>query len=255
MSGDASMPLTGHLTELRNRILYILGTILVVFMGAYFFSTELLTFIQRPIAGQKLVFLSPTEAFFAHVKVSFFCSVFISLPIILFQIWRFCAPGLKGREKRYIVPFVFFSTLSFIVGALFCYFLILPYGLAFLLSFATESLTPQISVGFYISFAFKLIFTFGLVFEVPIVTILLVQIGVITPDFLSKNRGYVIVGAFVLSALLTPPDVVTQVFLAGPVIVLFEISIIISKIIIKRKKKREAEREKEWEDDEDDDTD
>ena len=183
------MPLTGHLTELRNRILYILGTILVVFMGAYFFSTELLTFIQRPIAGQKLVFLSPTEAFFAHVKVSFFCSVFISLPIILFQIWRFCAPGLKSREKRYIVPFVFFSTLSFIVGALFCYFLILPYGLAFLLSFATESLTPQISVGFYISFAFKLIFTFGLVFEVPIVTILLVQIGVIHARFpLEKPR-------------------------------------------------------------------
>ena len=249
------MPLTGHLTELRNRILYILGTILVVFVGAYYFSGELLTLMQRPIADQKLVFLSPTEAFFAHIKVSFFASVFISLPIILVQIWRFCAPGLMDREKRYIVPFVFFSTLSFIIGALFCYFLILPYGLAFLLSFATESLTPQLSIGFYISFAFKLIFTFGLVFEVPIVTVLLVQIGVITPEFLSKNRGYVIVGAFVMSALLTPPDVVTQVFLAGPVIVLFEISIIVSKIIMRRKKKRQEEWEKEWDDDEDDDAD
>ena len=249
------MPLTGHLTELRNRILYILGTILVVFVGAYYFSGELLTLMQRPIADQKLVFLSPTEAFFAHIKVSFFASVFISLPIILVQIWRFCAPGLMDREKRYIVPFVFFSTLSFIIGALFCYFLILPYGLAFLLSFATEFLTPQISIGFYISFAFKLIFTFGLVFEVPIVTILLVQIGVITPDFLSKNRGYVIVGAFVMSALLTPPDVVTQVFLAGPVIVLFEISIIVSKIIMRRTKKRQEEWEKEWDDDEDDSSD
>ena len=249
------MPLTGHLTELRNRILYILGTILVVFVGAYYFSGELLTLMQRPIADQKLVFLSPTEAFFAHIKVSFFAAVFISLPIILIQIWRFCAPGLMDREKRYIVPFVFFSTLSFIIGALFCYFLILPYGLAFLLSFATESLTPQISIGFYISFAFKLIFTFGLVFEVPIVTVLLVQIGVITPDFLSKNRGYVIVGAFVMSALLTPPDVVTQVFLAGPVIVLFEISIIVSKIIMRRKKKRQEEWEKEWDDDEDDNSD
>ena len=252
MSGDRSMPLTGHLTELRNRIIYILGTILVVFAGAYYFSGELLKLMQRPIADQKLVFLSPTEAFFAHVKVSFFGSVFLSLPVILFQIWRFCAPGLMDREKRYIVPFVFFSTLSFIVGALFCYFLILPYGLAFLLSFGAESLTPQISIGFYLSFAFKLIFTFGLVFEVPVVTIVLVQLGIITPDFLSKNRGYVIVGAFALSALLTPPDVVTQVFLAGPVIVLFELSIIVSKIIMKRKKKRQEEWEQQWEDEDDD---
>ena len=249
MSGDASMPLTGHLTELRNRILYILGSVLAAFLGAYFFSNELLALAQRPIAGQKLVFLSPTEAFFAHLKVSFFCSVFVSLPVILFQIWRFCAPGLLAREKRHALPFVFFSTLSFIAGALFCYFLILPYGLAFLLSFATEALTPQISIGFYISFAFKLILTFGLVFEVPILTVLLVRIGVITPDFLSRNRGYVCVGAFVMSALLTPPDVVTQVFLAGPVIVLFEISILVSKVIVRRGKKREAEREKELEED------
>ena len=241
------MPLTGHLTELRNRILYILGTVLAVFLGAYYFSADLLDLMQRPIAGQKLVFLAPTEAFFAHVKVSFFGAVFISLPIILFQIWRFCAPGLMDREKRYVIPFVFFSTLSFIGGALFCYFLILPYGLAFLLGFATETLTPQISIGFYISFAFKLIFTFGLVFEVPIITVLLVQIGVITPDFLSKNRGYVFVGAFVMAALLTPPGVVTQVFLAGPIIVLFEISVLISRIILRRKKRREEEREKEWE--------
>ncbi len=245
------MPLTGHLTELRNRILYILGTVLAVFLGAYYFSADLLDLMQRPIAGQKLVFLAPTEAFFAHVKVSFFGAVFISLPIILFQIWRFCAPGLMDREKRYVIPFVFFSTLSFIGGALFCYFLILPYGLAFLLGFATETLTPQISIGFYISFAFKLIFTFGLVFEVPIITVLLVQIGVITPDFLSKNRGYVFVGAFVMAALLTPPDVVTQVFLAGPIIVLFEISVLISRIILRRKKRREEEREKEWENDPD----
>ncbi len=243
------MPLTGHLTELRNRILYMLGTVFVAFCGAYYFSGDLLNLMQRPIAGEKLVFLSPTEAFFAHVKVSFFAAVFVSLPVILFQIWRFCAPGLLDREKRYVAPFVILSTLSFVLGALFCYFLILPYGLAFLLGFATENLTPQISIGFYISFAFKLIFTFGLVFEVPIVTVLLVQIGVLTPDVLAKNRGHVIVGAFVMSALLTPPDVVTQVFLAGPVIVLFEISILVSRIIVRRKKKRAQEREEEWEDD------
>lgn len=247
MRDDAPMPLTGHLTELRNRLLIIFGTIFVLFLGAYYFSTELLSLIQRPIAGRNLIFLSPAEAFIAHLKVSFFAAVFLSLPMTLLQIWRFCGPGLLRKEKRYALPFVVLSTLCFVLGALFCYFLILPYGLTFLLSFATESLQPQIAIGFYISFVFKLIFVFGLVFEVPLVTLLLVQIGLLTPEFLTSNRGYIIVGAFVLSAVLTPPDVVTQVFLAGPLIVLYEISVVIAKVITRRKKRRaeaaEAEEE------------
>ena len=238
------MPLTGHLTELRNRLLVILSSVAVLFLGTYFFSAELLAFLQRPIAGRNLIFLSPTEAFITRLKVAFFAAVFLGIPVILHQIWRFCSPGLLRKEKHYAVPFVFFSTLCFIGGAVFCYSLILPYGLDFLLSFATETVQPQISVGFYISFVFKLIFVFGIVFEVPVVTLLLVQIGLVTPAFLTSNRSYIIVGAFVLAAALTPPDVVTQIFLAGPLIVLYELSVVIAKIVV-RKKKEKADEESE----------
>ena len=241
MSEEVSMPLSGHLTELRYRILIILGTIVGIFLGTYYFSAELLTLAQRPIAGQNLVFLSPTEAFFAHLKISIYAALFIGLPVTLLHIWKFCAPGLISRERRYAIVFVVCSSFLFILGALFCYFLILPYGLSFLLSFATETISPQISIGFYISFIFKLIFVFGIVFEVPLVILILVQAGIVTPDFLTSNRSYIYVGAFVLAAALTPPDVITQVLMAGPLIVLYEISIVGSKIIYRRKQKKAEE--------------
>lgn len=244
-SPETSMPLTGHLSELRNRLLWVVGTVLGMFVITYYFSAQLLDVAQRPVAGMKLVFLSPTEAFFAHLKVSFFAALYFSLPFIFFHIWRFCAPGLLSNEKRHAFPFVVASTICFTVGALFCYYLILPYGLSFLLSFATDSLVAQISIGFYISFIFKLILVFGLVFEIPLVTLLLVKIGVVTPEFLTSNRSYIIVGSFVVAAALTPPDIVTQLLLAGPLIVLYEISVVIAKVMTKRKKKAEAEAEAE----------
>ncbi|MDA0999869.1 MAG: twin-arginine translocase subunit TatC, partial [bacterium] len=168
-----------------------------------------------------------------------------SLPFIFFHIWRFCAPGLLSNEKRYAFPFVIASTLCFTIGALFCYYLILPYGLSFLLSFATDSLVPQISIGFYISFVFKLLLVFGLVFEVPLITLLLVKIGVVTPEFLTSNRSYVIVGAFVVAAILTPPDIVTQLLLAGPLLALYEISVVIAKVMARKKKAKAAAEEEE----------
>lgn len=253
MSGDeVSMPLTGHLTELRYRILVILGTIAGLFFIAYFFSAELLVLVQRPIAGQNLIFLSPTEAFFAHLKVSIYAAIFVGLPVTLLHIWHFCAPGLLSREKRYAVVFVFCSSLLFIIGALFCYFLILPYGLTFLLGFATETIQAQISIGFYISFVFKLILVFGIVFEVPLVILILVQAGLVTPATLTSNRSYIYVGSFVLAAALTPPDVITQVLMAFPLLILFEISVGIAKVIFRRKKEK-AERGYDWDDDEDGD--
>lgn len=240
MSDEDSMPLTGHLTELRNRILVILGTILGLFLITYFFSAELLELARRPIAGRvdQLVFLKPTEAFFAHLKIAIYAAIFIGLPVLLHQIWQFCAPGLLSREKRYALIFVSCSSGLFITGALFCYFLILPYGLAYLISFGSENILPQISIGFYISFIFTLIFVFGVVFEVPLVIILLVQAGIVTPQALSSNRGYIYVGAFVVAAALTPPDVITQVLMAGPLLVLYEVSIVAAKIITRKKKER-----------------
>ena len=244
------MPLTGHLTELRYRILVILGTTGGIFLVAYYFSADLLALVQRPIAGQNLVFLSPTEAFFAHLKVSIYAAIFIGLPVTLFHIWKFCAPGLISHEKRYAAVFVICSSFLFIIGALFCYFLILPYGLSFLLGFATETIQAQIAIGFYISFVFKLILVFGIVFEVPLVILILVQAGLVTPAALAANRSYIYVGSFVVAAALTPPDVITQILMAFPLIILFEISVGASKIIFRRKKEK-AEKESDWEDDDD----
>lgn len=249
------MPLTGHLTELRNRLFVIIGTVIGLFLVTYFFSAEILLLVQRPIAGQQLVFLSPTEAFFTRLKVALYAAIFIGLPVVLLQIWQFCAPGLLTREKRYAVVFVISSTLLFVIGALFCYFLILPYGLSFLLSFATDTITPQIAIGFYISFVFKLILVFGIVFEVPLVTLILVQAGIVTPEFLTTNRSYIYVAAFVLAAALTPPDVVTQVLLAGPLIVLYEISVVAARFIVRRKKRNAEAEDEEDEDETDEDED
>ena len=244
------MPLTGHLTELRYRILVILGTIVGIFLVAYYFSANLLFLIQQPIAGQKLIFLSPTEAFFAHLKVSIYAAIFVGLPVTLLQIWKFCAPGLISHEKNYAAIFVFFSSLLFIIGALFCYLLILPYGLSFLLGFATETIQAQIAIGFYISFVFKLILVFGIVFEVPLVILILVQAGLVTPTALTSNRSYIYVGAFVLAAALTPPDIVTQILMAIPLLILFESSVLVSKVIFRRKKEK-AEKGYDLDDDDD----
>tara|TARA_A100001037_G_C15153093_1_gene641019 strand:- start:7892 stop:8605 length:714 start_codon:yes stop_codon:yes gene_type:complete len=233
------MSLTEHLTELRKRLLIMVSSIGIFFLASYYFSSELLELIQNPIGKEKLVFLSPTEGFISHIKISFYSGLFLSIPLILFHIWKFCAPGLFKKEKKYLASFITISSLSFIIGAFFCYFLILPYGLSFLLSFASETLSPQISIAFYISFVFKLILIFGLVFQVPLIVILLVKIRVLSVSTLANNRGYVFVGSFAASAILTPPDVVTQIFLALPLIILFEISIIAARFIEGSKKSKQ----------------
>tara|TARA_Y100000590_G_C15536246_1_gene945152 strand:+ start:350 stop:1063 length:714 start_codon:yes stop_codon:yes gene_type:complete len=233
------MSLTEHLTELRKRLLIMVSSIGIFFLTSYYFSSELLELIQNPIGKEKLVFLSPTEGFISHIKISFYSGLFLSIPLILFHIWKFCAPGLFKKEKKYLASFITISSLSFIIGAFFCYFLILPYGLSFLLSFASETLSPQISIAFYISFVFKLILIFGLVFQVPLIVILLVKIRVLSVSTLTNNRGYVFVGSFAASAILTPPDVVTQIFLALPLIILFEISIIAARFIEGSKKSKQ----------------
>ena len=239
MSASGSMSLTEHLTELRKRLLIMVSSIGIFFLASYYFSSELLELIQNPIGKEKLVFLSPTEGFISHIKISFYSGLFLSIPLILFHIWKFCAPGLFKKEKKYLASFITISSLSFIIGAFFCYFLILPYGLSFLLSFASETLSPQISIAFYISFVFKLILIFGLVFQVPLIVILLVKIRVLSVSTLTNNRGYVFVGSFAASAILTPPDVVTQIFLALPLIILFEISIIAARFIEGSKKSKQ----------------
>ena len=240
------MPLTAHLSELRSRLIVILSAVGILFLLTYYFSAYLLALVQRPIGGHKLVFLAPAEAFFAHMKVAFYAAFFLSLPVIFHQVWRFCVPGLMESERRYVAPFVIASSACFVAGALFCYFVVLPFGLDFLLSFGSPTLEPQISISYYVSFVFQLILAFGLVFEVPIAVVLLVQVGALSTKTLTSNRGYVVIGAFVLGAVLTPtPDFFNQILLAGPLLVLFEISIVVGRFIERRKARRAAAQENE----------
>jgi sec-independent protein translocase protein TatC len=184
-----------------------------------------------------LVFLAPAEAFWMHMKVSFVASFIVALPVIFFQIWRFISPGLLSNEKKYLIPFLVSSTALFLAGALFCFVIILPFAMTFLLGYKTGSLTPMISVGSYIDFCLKFILAFGAIFELPLVIVFLSKFGIVSPQGLSKNRKYAVLFAFIAAAVLTPtPDAFNQVLMAVPIIILYEIGILLSIIIYRKKK-------------------
>lgn len=231
---DEKLPFTVHLEELRWRLIYCAITIGVTFIALYAMSDALFGMIRKPL-DTDLVFLAPAEAFFVYLKISIYFALIISIPMILYQMWMFTAPGLLGAERTYTGPFVIFGTIFFAIGATFCYFVVLPLGLKFLIGYGGEGLTPMISVGNYISFIFKLMIAFGLVFEMPIVIIFLTKLGFVNPATLAAKRSYFIVGSFVVASLLTPPDVFTQIIMAVPIILLFEISLLVSKYFIKPK--------------------
>lgn len=224
---EKKMPFTGHLAELRTRLIWIFTSLGVGFAMVYPLSERLLIFLQKPL-GEKLIMISPTESFMVYLKLSFFGALILSIPMVLYQLWAFIAPGLYPSEKRYALPFVIFTTLCFALGAIFAYLLVLPIGLKFLLKFGGDLITPMISVANYVSFVGIMLLAFGFVFEFPIVIVFLTKLGLITPAFLRKNRKYALLGLFVIAAILTPPDVFSQILMAGPLWLLYEISILIS---------------------------
>ncbi|MGA1841431.1 MAG: twin-arginine translocase subunit TatC [bacterium] len=232
---DEKIPLTSHLGEIRSRLIRVIILLSVVFVICFYLSESILDIIREPIKGYNLVFLSPTEAFFAHLKLGFFTALALTIPFILYHLWEFISPGLKIKEKKHTLPFVIFSTISFILGALFAYFLILPLGLRFLLTYKTNSLTPTITIGYYIGFTFRLILVFGIIFELPLIIFFLTKIGIVKPSMLTKNRKYAILIIFIVSAILTPPDVVTQILMAVPLIFLYEISVIACRMAFRQK--------------------
>jgi len=230
---EEELPVTEHIEELRQRIFKSVVALVVGFLIAWPFKKDILLFLEKPLPEDlrgKLIFLSPPEAFFTALKVSFFAGVLIALPFVLYQAWRFIEPGLYEHEKRFILPFIFFSLLFFFGGASFAYFVILPFGLRFLLGFMGDLLTPQITVGSYISFVIQMILAFGFVFLLPVVVWLLSKLGVINYRMLENNRKYAILVIFVIAAVLTPPDIFSQVMMALPLLGLYELSIWIAKI-------------------------
>jgi len=234
---DKPQTLVEHLEELRSRIILSLAALLITTLLCYGFSQKILSIVTKPIQKlvDNLVYISPIELFYTHLKLAFFGGIFFASPIIIYQIWKFIVIALKPKEKRLIYFYTPFSFFSFIGGALFAYFFITPLGLKFLLSFSTPTITPMISVSKYISFLGMFLLISGTIFELPLVIMFLTKINIVTPQLLASKRKYAIVLIFIISALLTPPDVVTQILLAIPLILLYEISILCSKLIFKRK--------------------
>jgi sec-independent protein translocase protein TatC len=228
IGSDDKLPFTDHLDELRHRLIISVVGIGLGFAVSYGFSQQLLLLLQRPMPT-RLVFIAPTEAFFVNLKVAFYAGLFLSVPLLLFQVWKFVAPGLYEHERRYSFPFLVASTVLFLIGGLFAYVVILPIALHFLIAQGGELWKPNITLSNYLAFCMRLILAAGLLFELPVLMYFLAKVGVVTPEFLIKNRKYAVLVAFILSAILTPPDVFSQVLLAVPLFLLFEVSIFVAK--------------------------
>src|SRR5919108_3449021 len=238
-SVDDKMPFMEHLGELRTRIMRALFFLLGGLAVAFPFSERIVDWLARPVTklGYKLVFTAPAEAFWVQMKVALIVGLFIASPGILWQVWAFIAPGLHQHEKKYAVPFVIIGSLMFIAGGAFSLFVVTPYAIAFLLSFARETLTPMITLENHIDFLLKFTLAFGLVFELPLAITLLARMGIVTAKMLAKNRKYAILGAFIAGAVLTPtPDMFNQSLMAGPLIILYEVGIIAARIFGRRPK-------------------
>ena len=221
-----------HLEELRSRIIKSLIFVIVVSCILFNLTDKILLNIVRPVGS--LIFIEPAEAFIANIKIAFWGGLFLSSPFILYQIWQFLLSGLNTNERRYVFIFGPLSFIFFMLGAGFGYFIIVPIGIKFLLSFSTDFIVPAISLGRYVSFVGVLTFAFGAIFEIPLVILFLARLGIVTPAFLSTKRRHAVVIIFILAAILTPPDVITQCLMAGPLMILYELSVFFSKLACKR---------------------
>lgn len=224
--------LVEHLNELRGRILKCILSLAVCTVIVYTFIDKLMGFLTKPVG--KLVFIAPQEAFIANIKAAFFGGLLLGSPIIIYQIWKFVSDGLLSNEKKYTLIYGPVSFVFFIIGICFGYFIIVPIGVNFLLGFATNVLVPMITISNYLSFVTTLSIAFGAIFETPIIILFLTKLGVVTPAFLLKKRKHAIVIIFILSAIITPPDVITQVLMAIPLILLYELGIIFAKVASKK---------------------
>lgn len=224
---DKPLILIEHLQELRLRLIKSVVFIIIVSCLIYSHVETIIPILVRPV-GQ-LVFIAPEEAFISNIKIAFFLGLYLASPFVLYQIWQFVSVGLKKEERRYVLIFGPLSFIFFILGSGFGYFIIVPIGMKFLLGFAGEFIRPMISMARYISFITTLTISFGLVFQLPLISLFLTKVGLLTPKFLIQKRRHMIVFIFILAAALTPPDVITQLLMAIPLLVLYEIGIILSK--------------------------
>lgn len=230
---DVPMPLRDHLAELRHRLMIAAGAVLVGFFACYAYAPELFALLLQPLQAVlpdfsgELIFTGLTEPFVVYIKTALVAGTLLAMPVILLQIWLFVRPAFRGNEEKYTTAFVILGGLLFIVGALFGYFLVFPFGFRFLIAFADGHFAPMLAIGEYFSLATKMLFAFGLMFEAPLILLMLARIGVIDAAWLRKNRRFAVLSIFIIAAILTPPDVFSQMMLALPLLVLYEISILV----------------------------
>jgi len=250
---DSTLPLMAHLEELRKRLTIAAIAWFVAFLGCYSFAEVLFQYISQPVKkalpeGSSLIFLTATEPFFTYMKLGALAAFLVASPIIFWQFWAFVSPGLYRKEKRLVVPFVLVSCLCFGAGTYFGFFLVFPRIFTFLISFGLGGdLAPMLSMGSYLSFSTKLLFAFGLVFELPIIIFFLARIGLVNYQWLAQRRKYALVIGFVVGAILTPPDVFSQVALALPFVILYEIGIWVARFFGKPPEVEEPDEEAEAE--------
>ena len=248
---DSENGFFSHLSELRKRLIHSFIFLIIFFLISYYFAEHLYAFLVEPYSNavkddgteRRLIFTALQETFLTYLKVSFFTAFFITCPYMLMQIWKFIAPGLYKNEKIAIVPYLILTPILFILGGMLVYYLIMPLAIKFFLSFESTGsntnlpIVLEAKVNEYLSLVMKLIFAFGLSFQLPVVLSLLARIGIVDSKFLKKRRKYVVVIIFTIAALLTPPDPITQIGLAIPLLILYELSILSVNIIEKKAKK------------------
>jgi sec-independent protein translocase protein TatC len=248
---DNEIGFISHLTELRKRLINSFIFLFIFFIGCYFFSEHLYGFLVEPYANavkergleRRLIFTALQETFLTYLKVSFFSAFFVTCPFILTQIWKFIAPGLYKHEKIAIIPYLILTPVLFFLGGILVYYLIMPLAINFFLSFESTGISTglpiqlEAKVNEYLSLVMKLIFAFGISFQLPVILSLLARIGIVDSKFLKERRKYVVVMIFAAAAILTPPDPITQIGLAIPLLILYELSIFSVNIIEKRNNK------------------
>ena len=235
-----------HIADLRKRLVISSITVVIMFFACFSFYEPILEWMMAPVkhalpVGTSMIAVEIQETFFTAMKVAFFAGFIISLPVIFWQLWLFLAPGLYDHEKKLVVPFVFFATLMFLLGASFAYYIVVPIGFDFLIAFGNSVVSVLPSIGKYVGFFTKLLIGFGIAFELPVITFFLAKIGLVNDQMLKDFFRYAVVLIFIISAILTPPDVISQVLMAAPLLILYGVSIYIAKVFNPAQKEEEEE--------------